>query len=84
MHMGKWSALATLDIIGSPGFGYGFGARESASISDSSNTEEKYHLELADSYNTILDIGVHQTEWNIRHRMATGVDSTQLGSLLAC
>ena len=53
--MGKWSALATLDIIGSPGFGYGFRARESVSISDSSNTEEKYHLELADSYYIILN-----------------------------
>ena len=84
VHIGKWSALATLDIIGSPGFGYGFRARESASISGSSNTEEMYGLELADSYNAILDIGVHRTEWKIRHRMATGVDSTQPGSLLAC
>ena len=84
VHMGKWSALATLDIIGSPGFGYGFRAQESAPISGSSNTEEKYGLELVDSYNTLLDMGVHRTEWNIRHRMATGVDSTQLGSLLAC
>ena len=53
---GKWSALATLDIIGSPGFGYGFRARESTSISGSSNTEEKYGLGLADSYDTILDM----------------------------
>ena len=37
---GKWSALATLDIFGSPGFGYGFRARESASISGSSNTKK--------------------------------------------
>ena len=80
---GKWSALATLDIFGSPGFGYGFRARESASISGSSNTKEKYGFELADSYNTILKIGVHRTEWKILHRMVTGVDSTQ-PSPLAC
>ena len=54
VEIGWWSALATLDIIGTPGFGYGLRARERASISGS-NTEKKYGLELADSYNTILD-----------------------------
>ena len=39
MEIGKWSALATLDILSSSGFGYGFRAR------DSSDTEEKYGLE---------------------------------------
>ena len=77
MDMGKWSTLATLDMVGSLGFDYEFRARESASISGSSNTEEKSDLELADSCNTILDIGVHRTEWKIQHRMATKVDSTQ-------
>ena len=67
MDMGKWSTLATLDIIGSPGFGYGFRARDSASLSGSSNTEENYGLELADSCNTILDIAAHWTEWKIWH-----------------
>ena len=33
VEMGKWSALATLDIIGSSDFGYRFRARQSASIS---------------------------------------------------
>ena len=84
VEMGKWSALATLDIFGSPGFGYGFRARESASISGSSNTKEKYGLELADSSNTILDTEVYRTEWKIRHRITKGADSTQPGSPLAC
>ena len=76
MGIGKWSALATLDIIGSPGFGYGFRVR------DSNNIEAKYGLELADSYNTIFDMRVHRTEWKIWHQMAMGVDNTQPGSLL--
>ena len=83
--MEKWSALAMLDIIGSSGFGYGFRARAvgaDASISGGGEAGEKYRLEL-DSYNTILDIGVHRTEWKIRHRVATGADSPQPGSL-AC
>ena len=82
VDMGKWSTLATLEIIGSPRFGYGFRAREGASISGSSYAEEKYGLELADSYNTIIDMGVHRTEWKIRHRTATGADSTPPSSLL--
>ena len=48
MEMGKWPALATLDIIGSIGLGYGFRARESGSISDGSNTEENSGPELVD------------------------------------
>ena len=84
VDMVKWSTLATLNIIGSSGFGYEFRARDHSSLSGSSNTEEKYSLELAYSYNTILDIGIHWTEWKIRHRIATGVDSTQPGALLAC
>ena len=59
MEMGKRSALVTLDAVGSPGFSYGFRTWESASISGSSNTEEKYGHKLANSHNTILDMGVH-------------------------
>ena len=55
-----------------------------ASISGGGDAGGKYGLELADSYNTILGIGVHRTEWKIRHRMATGADSTQPGCLLVC
>ena len=40
VEMGKWPALASLDIIGSLDMGYRFRARESASISGSGNTEE--------------------------------------------
>ena len=59
VEMGKWPALATLDIIRSSGLGYGFRSRESASIRSSSNTEEKSGPGLADSYNTIFDMGIH-------------------------
>jgi len=46
VEMGKWSALATLDIIGSSNFCYRFCVRQSVSISGSSNIEEEYGLEL--------------------------------------
>ena len=82
VDMGKWSTLATLEIIGSPGFSYGFRAREGASISGSSYAEEKCGLGLADSYNTIIDMGVHRTEWKIQHRTATRANSTPPSSLL--
>ena len=83
--MEKWSALATLDIIGSSGFGYGFRARRvGASISGGGDAGGKYGLELADSYNTIFDMRVYRIEWKIRHRTATGADGTQPGSLLSC
>lgn len=39
--MGKWSFLVALDIIGSSGFDSEFRALESASISDSRNSQEK-------------------------------------------
>ena len=59
VEMGKWPALAALDIIGSLGLGYGFRGRKSASISGSNNTEENFGPELADSYNTIIDMEIH-------------------------
>ena len=37
VEVGKWYSLATLDIIGSSGFGYELGALESAPISRTSN-----------------------------------------------
>lgn len=46
-EMGKWLPLMTLDTIGSSGFSYEFHALESASISGSSNTEEKFGPKLA-------------------------------------
>ena len=72
--MEKWSALAVLDIAGSSGFGYGFCARRGgASINGGGDAGGKYGLELADSYNTtILDMGVHRTEWKIRHEWQRG------------
>ncbi|CUS11563.1 unnamed protein product [Tuber aestivum] len=57
VEMGRWCSLATLDIIGSCGFGYEFRALESASISGSSDTEEKSGSELANAYNTIFNKG---------------------------
>jgi len=42
--MEKWFSLVTLDIIGSSSFGDEFLALKSASISGSSNTEEKVWL----------------------------------------
>jgi len=57
VEMGRWFSLVTLDIIGSSGFGYEFHALESASISGSSNSEEKSGSELAEAYNTIFNRG---------------------------
>jgi len=57
VEMGKWFSLVTLDIIGSCGFGYEFRALESASISGSSNSQEKSGSELAEAYNTIFNMG---------------------------
>ncbi|RPA96817.1 cytochrome P450 [Choiromyces venosus 120613-1] len=57
VEMGKWFSLATLDIIGSSGFGYEFRALESASISGSDTTVENSGSELADAYNTIFNMG---------------------------
>jgi len=55
--MEKWFSLVTLDIIGSSGSGYEFRMVESASISGSSNTKEKFGSELADACNTTPNMG---------------------------
>ena len=50
VELGKLCSLATLDIIGSSGFGYEFRVLESTSIGGGGNFEVKPGSELVDAY----------------------------------